>query len=138
MPTPISRHLLPILRLIAILSPFSPHTGIVRLHSTFLFDRLVTVPIVFAVPRLRSSLSPFAIDDTWDWSLLPTTLSKSLMSKLMSVRTGGRVPGFPMRLPTRPSDLVREGSSLLPTPTRPPGRAVLTLPPPVCRLVTSV
>src|SRR5947199_312783 len=75
---------------------------------------------------------------TLESSSAPTTRSSRWRSIVNDSQTGGSLPGGPAIFPARPSALLRDGSSSVPSARRPPGFATPTAWPPLMRLVIVV
>ena len=106
---------------------FSAQTGIFSATSDSSPLALVTTPTVVAVPTDSMSGSLVLMLSTTRSSAAPTTRSSSLVFMMNLCSTGGNVPGLPTTRPVSPSDLVMDGSSLVPMAIRPPGFAVSRL-----------
>ena len=89
--------------------------------STMLSLTVTGTPTVVRVPTVIINGSFVFISSMSLTFLVPTTLSNNEALTLKRSQTGGKVSGLPITLPSNESDLVMEGSRLVPMATSPPG-----------------
>ena len=133
-PEPISRHLSPILLLMATRLLSSMHTGLLSFNSTLLFFVCITVPIVAAVPIFSLNDSLLFIGSTFIISCVPTAVSKRLYSREIPSTSAGSLAGKPTTDPINESLFTKDGSRRVPIATNPPGLTLSTRPAPVPRV----